>query len=279
MALKDCAHRLLKCTTDTHRARLALEVTASPFLNRKEAPHDDRSRTAYLRPPKLARPSSAGLLLRHGLRPLVAGVDTVGARRGWCWSPPHQHKRRDVGLVERRRHLRGTDPLGVHHDGHNRREGRLRRLLGRYVLWRVGIGWYLFALLGVPLIMLLGTVVVSGDLPNLGALGGPSYVLSYIALFVLVFILGGPLLEEPGWRGFVLPRLERLHGPLVGTLILGVLWALWHLPEFWTKSWDTPKGSVLDIIWFVLVAVALAIVYTWVFNNTRGSLLLVILAH
>jgi uncharacterized protein len=100
------------------------------------------------------------------------------------------------------------------------------------VLWRVGIGWYLFALLGVPLIMLLGTVVVSGDLPNLGALGGPSYVLSYIALFVLVFILGGPLLEEPGWRGFVLPRLERLHGPLVGTLILGVLWALWHLPEF-----------------------------------------------
>jgi uncharacterized protein len=113
-------------------------------------------------------------------------------------------------------------------------EGRagVRRLLGRYVLWRVGIGWYLFALLGVPLIMLLGTVVVSGDLPNLGALGGPSYVLSYIALFVLVFILGGPLLEEPGWRGFVLPRLERLHGPLVGTLILGVLWALWHLPEF-----------------------------------------------
>ena len=100
------------------------------------------------------------------------------------------------------------------------------------MLWRVGIGWYLFALLGVPLIMLLGTVVVSGDLPNLGALGGPSYVLSYIALFVLVFILGGLLLEEPGWRGFVLPRLERLHGPLVGTLILGVLWALWHLPEF-----------------------------------------------
>src|ERR687894_1659166 len=134
-------------------------------------------------------------------------------------------------------------------------EGRagVRRLLGRYVLWRVGIQWYLFALIGVPLIMLLGTVVVSGDQPNLGALGGPSYVLSYLAFFVLVFIFGGPLFEEPGWRGFALPRLERRHGPLVGTLILGVLWALWHLPEFFSPSWDTPKGSVLDVVWFVII--------------------------
>jgi membrane protease YdiL (CAAX protease family) len=104
--------------------------------------------------------------------------------------------------------------------------------VGRYVLWRVGIRWYAFALLGVPLIMLLGTMVYSMDLPNLGALGGPSYLLSYLLTFGLVLVLGGPLLEEGGWRGFALPRLERLHGPLVGTLILGVLWALWHLPEF-----------------------------------------------
>ena len=59
-------------------------------------------------------------------------------------------------------------------------EGRagVRRLLGRYVLWRVGVGWYAFALLGVPLIMLFGTMIYSGNLPNLKALGGPSYLLS-----------------------------------------------------------------------------------------------------
>jgi uncharacterized protein len=162
-------------------------------------------------------------------------------------------------------------------------EGRagVRRLLGRYVLWRVGIQWYLFALLGVPLIMLLGTVVVSGDLPNLGALGGTSYVLSYLPLFVLVFILGGPLLEEPGWRGFALPRLERLHGPLVGTLILGVLWALWHLPEFLVPSWAASSGGggILDIAMFVVITTAFAIVITWVFNNTQASLLLAMLVH
>jgi membrane protease YdiL (CAAX protease family) len=162
-------------------------------------------------------------------------------------------------------------------------EGRagVSRLLGRYVLWRVGLRWYLFALLGVPLIMVLCTMVVSGDLPNLGALGGPSYVLSYAPFFVLVFIFGGPLLEEPGWRGFALPRLERLHGPLVGTLFLGVLWALWHLPEFLVPSWAASSGGggILDIALFVVITVAFAIVITWVFNNTRASLLLAILVH
>jgi membrane protease YdiL (CAAX protease family) len=162
-------------------------------------------------------------------------------------------------------------------------EGRagVSRLLGRYVLWRVGIRWYAFALLGVPLIMVLGTMVFSGDLPNLGALGGPSYVLNYLAFFLLVFVLGGPLLEEPGWRGFALPRLERLHGPLVGSLTLGALWALWHLPEFLVPSWAASSGGggILDIVLFVVITVAFAIVITWVFNNTRASLLLAMLVH
>jgi uncharacterized protein len=160
------------------------------------------------------------------------------------------------------------------------REG-VRRLLGRLVLWRVGIRWYLFALLGVPLIMLLGTIVYSGDLPKLGALGGPSYLLSYLGTFALVIVLGGPLFEEIGWRGFALPRMERLHGPLLASLILGVLWALWHLPEFLVPSWAATSGGggVLGITLFTLTAVTFTIVITWVFNNTRASVLLAILVH
>jgi uncharacterized protein len=162
-------------------------------------------------------------------------------------------------------------------------EGRagVRRLLGRLVLWRVGIRWYLFALLGVPLIMLLGTMVYSGYLPKLGALGGPSYLLSYLGTFALVVVLGGPLFEEIGWRGFALPRMERLHGPLVASLILGVLWALWHLPEFLVPSWAASSGGggVLGITLFTLTAITFTVVITWVFNNTRASLLLAILVH
>jgi membrane protease YdiL (CAAX protease family) len=141
------------------------------------------------------------------------------------------------------------------------REG-VRRLLGRYVLWRVGLRWHLFALLGIPLIMVLGTMVYSMELPNLGALGGPSYLLSYLGYFALVTLLGGPLLEEGGWRGFALPRMERLHGPLLASLILGVLWALWHLPEFLVPSWAASSGGggVLGITLFTLTAITFTIV-------------------
>ena len=162
-------------------------------------------------------------------------------------------------------------------------EGRsgVRRLLGRLVLWRVGIGWYLFALVGVPLIMLVGTMIYSGDLPNLKALGGPSYLLSYLALFVFGLLLGGPLLEEIGWRGFALPRMERLQGPLLASVILGVMWALWHLPEFLVPTWAASSGGggILGITLFTITAITFTIVITWVFNNTRASVLVAILVH
>ena len=91
----------------------------------------------------------------------------------------------------------------------------------------------------------------------------------------------GPRLEEPGWRGFALPRLQLLHGPLVGTLILGLLWALWHLPEFLVPSWAAQSGGsdFFAIVKFVVIAICFAIVITWVFNNTIGSLFIAILVH
>ena len=127
------------------------------------------------------------------------------------------------------------------------REG-VRRLLGRLVLWRVGIQWYLFALLGVPLIILVGTMIYTQELPNLKALGGPSYLLSYLGTYVLVVVLGGPLFEEIGWRGFALPRMEPLHGPLLASVILGVLWALWHLPDFWSRPGPPPRAAATSSV-------------------------------
>ena len=154
----------------------------------------------------------------------------------------------------------------------------IRRLLCRIVQWRVGVWWYLFALVGIPAITLLGALVLPG-VPASWQAPESSLLLTYPFSFVVSLIIGGPLGEEIGWRGFALPRLERSQGPLVGSLVLGLLWAFWHLPYFWMPEWGTPKDTALDMVWFVLGAVALTFVYTWVFNNTKGSLLIVILAH
>ena len=86
------------------------------------------------------------------------------------------------------------------------------------------------------------------------------------------------MFEEGGWRGLALPRLQRLHGPLVGTLILGILWACWHLPLFWVTVWGTPP-TILNMVLYFPSVIFMTIVFTWVFNNTKGSILIAILLH
>jgi uncharacterized protein len=155
-------------------------------------------------------------------------------------------------------------------------------LLRRIVLWRVGLRWYLFALLGIPVVMLLGTLLRPGALGSFDLSAQP-FTLAYIIAFVSMVLIGGPLFEEPGWTGFAQPRLQRLHGPLLGGLMLGILWALWHLPGFLIPSQNLtdipPRGTVLDFVVFSLALVGLRFIIMWVVNNTRGSVLMAILTH
>jgi uncharacterized protein len=154
------------------------------------------------------------------------------------------------------------------------REG-VRRLLRRFVLWRVWLRWYLFAFVGIPVIALLSVVVLPGVLGSFQGLGALS-PLFLVGMFAYAVFPGGALGEEPGWRGFALPRLQSLHGPLLGSLILGPLWALWHLPLFLTP-WN--ELTAFNVVVFVLATTCFAIMYTWVFNNTKGSVLMAILIH
>jgi membrane protease YdiL (CAAX protease family) len=158
-------------------------------------------------------------------------------------------------------------------------EGRtgIGGLLRQLVLWRVGLRWYLFALIGLPAIMVLSVIFLPGALASFQRLAGVA-PLPMLALFVYVFFLGGPLGEEPGWRGFALPRLQQLYGPLVGSLILGPIWAFWHLPAFWIPAWNFPP-TIPNIVMFVIAAIAFTVVMTWVFDNTKGSLFIAVLVH
>ncbi|MBV9452726.1 MAG: CPBP family intramembrane metalloprotease [Rubrobacter sp.] len=163
-------------------------------------------------------------------------------------------------------------------------EGRpgVRLWLRRIVLWRVGLRWYLFALFGLPVVMVLGTLVRTGALASFQTLA-PLSVVPYISAFVFMVFIGGPLFEEPGWSGFAQLRLQQLHGPLAGGLILGSLWAFWHLPGFLIPSEELadipPRGTVLDFVVFALALIALRLIIQWVFNNTKGSVLMAILVH
>ena len=237
-----------------------------------------------------ARPASAqrGLLARH---PLISFFVMAYAFSWIVWSPwvlseedvgllPYELSGATAGLLIAVAILLGPTLAGFIMTGITEGREGIRSLLHRIVLWRVGLRWYLFALIGIPLVMVLGTVILPEGLASLLGLG-PGYVLTYLSTYILVVILGGPLFEEPGWRGFALPRLQPLHGPLVGTLILGLLWALWHLPQFLVPAWAESSGGsgFLDIVKFVLIAIAFAIVITWVFNNTKGSVFMAILVH
>jgi membrane protease YdiL (CAAX protease family) len=152
------------------------------------------------------------------------------------------------------------------------------RLLRRYVLWRVGLPWYLLVLIVFPALLLFTVLVLPGGMGVVRPI-----VLMYPVAYVIIFFVGGAFFEEPGWRGFALPRLQQRYGALRGTLILGVLWAFWHLPVFLVPGFNGAGtgfvGVIIPFAEFVIGTMGMAIIFTWVSNNTRGSLLLAMLLH
>lgn len=152
-------------------------------------------------------------------------------------------------------------------------------LLRRYTIWRVGRRWYLVAFLLYPTIFLSAVVLnalLAGEPLDFSAtmarsFFGPS---TNLLLFVLPFFLFDAVAngEEMGWRGYVLPRLQVRHSALGASLILGLIWAVWHLPKFLGA-----EGGPVAL--FMVKTIGDAVLYTWLYNNTRGSLLLVTIFH
>jgi membrane protease YdiL (CAAX protease family) len=153
-------------------------------------------------------------------------------------------------------------------------------LLRRFLIWRVGWPWYLVAFLLYPSIFLAAVALnalwtkAPVDFSTTMAsqfFGAPARLPLYILPFFLFEALANG--EEMGWRGYVLPRLRTRHDALTASLILGLIWGFWHLPKYLGLE---SSGS------FALGMVKVfgdAILYTWLTNNARGSLLLVTIFH
>jgi len=158
----------------------------------------------------------------------------------------------------------------------------VQALLGRVLKWRVGLRYYAFAVLAPLGLFGLAVVLnraIFGDWPDLSLLGQPEY-LPYIGPFGVLglWLLTYGLCEETGWRGYALPHLQRDRPAASASLLLAILWACWHFPAFFYRDTYVEMG-ILGFPIFLVSLIFAAMVFTWLYNSTGGSLLLVILFH
>ena len=143
----------------------------------------------------------------------------------------------------------------------DRVEGRAatRALFARVIQWRVSMGWYVFAVSYMPAIKLLTALVhrfATGTWPRFGP---EAWYLMAGAILVSTWVQAG---EEIGWRGYALPRLTRRFGLAPASIVLGFLWASWHLPLFFVPQTDK-FGQSFPL--YLLQVTALSVVAAWLY--------------
>lgn len=157
------------------------------------------------------------------------------------------------------------------------------KLLLRLLIWRVDFRWYLVAVFGFAGVCISGVLlgnlfVAEGSVPLLSdslrerPLG--QVLLMVPALFLVVTLVNG---EELAWRGFALPRLQARWNALEASLLLGLIWVVFHMPLMLTSK-GAPFDAMATLSWSVQLLAA-SIIFTWLFNHTRGSVLLAYLLH
>lgn len=159
----------------------------------------------------------------------------------------------------------------------NGRQG-IRSLFRPLGIWRVNFGWYVIALFLQPTIF-FGARLVDGLLGNIYQITSPltsvPYPLAFVIPISIVTAFPGAFAEELGWRGFALPRLQSKVNPLTASVVLAFVWGIWHLPSMMYSGQSQTWGLVIAVLNFIPIT----ILFTWVYNNTNGSLLLVTLLH
>ncbi len=157
----------------------------------------------------------------------------------------------------------------------------VKSLLSKFLVWRVNVIWYVVIFL-LPLLYQFGGIFIY-EIANPGTIG--SFAPDRLSMWFVSILLAiplGPLAEELGWSGYLIPRLQSRTNALNSSLILGLLWGLWHTPLFFGSFGTWVIGNPVKI-WsvgaYILFTTAARVLYTWVYNNTKGSVLLALLLH
>ena len=155
----------------------------------------------------------------------------------------------------------------------------VKELFRRFLIWRVGVQWYLIGLFLLAAVILGGIglhVLFGGSMPEMPIAGAP---VSLILFAFTVTVLVGAVVntEEVAWRGFALPRLQSRYGALTAALLIAIPESLFHLPHFWNLN--SVFYQNVGMFWFTAFTVAIVFIYTYIFNKTNGSLLIVTILH
>ena len=156
--------------------------------------------------------------------------------------------------------------------------GSLRTWVSSFKRWRVPPASYALALIAIPVVIMAASAVLPGKEAGTPSFVGPAVVIGPL-IQAVAFLIGGPIQEEVGWRGFALPILQERLRPLQAAVVLGIIWGGWHLPQFFVSAWETPHNNAGDVLGFFALTVTGSIVISWITNLARGSVLLAILAH
>lgn len=228
----------------------------------------------------LQRPAGA----RFDARALVAFFALAYAL-SWAWAIPlavtHQVVRRGDGWPTHYPSLLGPLLAAFAVTAWTTGRPGVRDLLARMGRWRVRLRWWLAAASPAAFlaVALLGLAAAGNQLPAVGDFGrfSGTPAIGLVGVFLLITLVGS-LGEETGWRGYALPQLQRRFTALAATLIIAPLWALWHLPQFFVIATYRDFGLV-EYVGMLPGLACGAVVLTWLYNRSGGSVLLVIVWH
>ena len=156
----------------------------------------------------------------------------------------------------------------------------LKSLLSQFFRWRAPVIVHIMIWLGPSIFVIVAMIIAPRTTASLGQINWSQ--LQIIPMVLLSGLIFGPLAEELGWRGFALPTLQKSNSALKSSLIIGVLWCFWHTPLFWAPGGTLISGQEITIIGigkYLLYAIGLAIIFTWIYNNSKGSVLLSVAFH
>ena len=146
--------------------------------------------------------------------------------------------------------------------------------LGRSMIkWRVHPLWYAYVFLGVPVLTTAAVLLVTGGAGVAALLANWELILTQVPLGILSIAVFTGISEEPGWRGYAQPWANRRYRPLLAALIVSILWAVWHLPNVLYN--ETLLSAAVHVVATTINGILLA----WMYNSTRGSVFIVMLAH